>query len=604
MINIILLIISLVIVPLVIGSFMGEKSDIGKRTNLMLSYIWGNIILWAIFWFLCVPAAIFRIKLSSISLIFNIITIVLFLVALKQYGKKLYQTIRMLYIKLFKLDFMEWFIVALIVIQLLSSVFLKTAMDGDDATYVVTALDAVTNNEIATVRPYTGMPGAISLKLVLTSWNYFISYLSYISGVHVAVIAHTVLPLVLVPMAYMVFCLFGMTIFKRDRKKTVCFLLGMNLLILFGGYSVYTYTFRLLVCIWQGKAVMAVIVLPFLFYFLIKTETYGKKEILSILIIMIAACSMSLMGVGLSVLMLVIFLTANYKKKEWVKYKFLILPALVICGIAVFYLSKLSYWSRFSVEKIQELYPKAAAMLQGACTLYWDKSLMLFIYLLSLLYLVRKGKKDKHLDFLIKYTLIFYLIIFNPIFYYTAFVFCHGAAVYVRMFYVAFPEICMAVAFSQIVSDIKNERKRIGIIWWASILIVLAGEIYASIGYFEKADNFYKLPQETIELCDMINEDADKQPYLIADQGIINYIRQYSCEIKMLYGREGYYYNGEQIFDLIAKEEITEEEIWELMEQKGCNYLIWRNFSDDIVQFENCGAVVVGNTENYVVLRR
>lgn len=604
MINITLLIIYLVIVPLVIGNFMDVGLGREKEINPVLSYIWGNIVLWVIFWFLCVPAAMFRVKLSAIALIFNIIVLILFFCGIKQNGKRLYQAIRMLSTKLLKLGLAEWSVVVLIVLQILSFVFLKTSMDGDDATYVVTALDAVTSNEIATVRPYTGMPGVVSLKLVLTSWNYFISYLSYISGVHVAVIAHTVLPFVLVPMAYMVFGLLGQAIFKRERKKTVYFLLGMNLFVLFGGYSIYTYTFRLLVCIWQGKAVMAVIVLPFLFYYLIKTEVYGRKEILFILIIMVAACSMSLMGTGLSVLMLIIFLTANYKKGEWRKYKFLILPALVICGIVVFYLYKSSYWRFFSIEKIRELYPKAATMLKSTWVLYWDKSLMFCTYLLSLLYLSRKRKEDKCLVFLTRYTFIFYFIIFNPIFYYIAFVFCHGAAVYVRMFYVVFPEICMAVAFSYIISDSKNKKKQIKLMWWASIIIILMGKIYFSIGYYEKAENIYKLPQEAIDLCDMINEDANEQPYIIADQGIVNYVRQYSSEIKMLYGREGYRYDGRQIFELIAKKEITEEEIWELMEKNDCNYLIWRNFADDIIQFENYGAVVVGNTENYVVLRR
>ena len=75
-------------------------------------------------------------------------------------------------------------------------------------------------------------------------------------------------------------------------------------MVVFGGYSWYVLTLRLAVCIWHGKAVMASIMLPFLFYYLLSTENYNKKRILELILIVIATISMSLMGVGLTILMI------------------------------------------------------------------------------------------------------------------------------------------------------------------------------------------------------------------------------------------------------------------------------------------------------------
>ena len=122
----------------------------------------------------------------------------------------------------------------------------------------------------------------------MTSWNYYIAFLGKITGIHVAAIAHTILPVWLVPMAYMVYSLIGRRLFQNERKKIAIFMFWMTILVVFGGYSWYVLTLRLAVCIWHGKAVMASIMLPFLFYYLVSTEKCNKKSILELILIVIA----------------------------------------------------------------------------------------------------------------------------------------------------------------------------------------------------------------------------------------------------------------------------------------------------------------------------
>lgn len=604
MCNIVFLVVYLLFVPLMIGYLFCSKEKKEEHVKLIFSYVSGNIILWALFWLLCVPIAMLRLKFSLLVWIFNITILLLMVLSFKKNRTALAKSIKSNGLKLTRLNSMDCFILLCILAQTIVSVTFATYIGADDATYIATSLDAVVNNSIATVRPDSGLPGAVSLKLILTSWNYYISYLSYISGVHVAAIAHTILPFTLTPMAYMGYSLLGYQIFNRDRKKTELFLFFMNLFVIFGCYSWYTASLRLTICIWHGKAVMAVVVLPFLFYYLMDHREYHIKETIFIITIMIAACSMSLMGVGLSVLLLILFLCAGYKKGCLKKYRLLLLAGVLVFCIALFYLQKLSYWNFFTFEKIKELYPRALTMAQDVFAIYWNKSPTILIYLASMLYLFVNRKKNEFFYFIVRYTLIFYIFLYNPVIYYVAYIFCHGASVYVRLLYIIFPEVCMAVALSFLVDCFSQRSKRIVSIIMAAICIALFGQNYIKTAQFQKAENIYKLPQEIITLCDLINENATETPYLMADQNLVNYIRQYSSKITMLYGRGGMTYKGKDLFTLIQNSEISIEEIVSIMERYDCNYIIWKNHKNEIAMFLEYGTTIVASTEHYTILKR
>ena len=86
---------------------------------------------------------------------------------------------------------------------------------------------------------------------------------------------------------------------------------------------------------------------------------------------------------------------------------------------------------------------------------------------------------------------------------------------------------------------------------------MVLGKQYGEIAEFSKPQNIYKLPQEAIELCDIINSDSQNEESRaivyqgdVFDRGSIVYIRQYSSRIQMLYGGAGYGYKGSQSFDL------------------------------------------------------
>lgn len=593
-------------VPSVIGIAGSSVLCRKKKVSVVESYILGNIIIWAIFQVLCVLMGFMGSSFTVLTVIFTVIILVLLIVSLGLQARGIKEKIWNLVRKVTRFRWGEWLIIALILVQVGSLVFgmSYSGANGDDAAYIAISLDALEQNSIGKINYYTGLPTGVPLKILLTSWNYYISFLSKISGVHVAIIAHTFLPIVLVPMAYMVYLLIAGELFQHKRKKVVAFLLWINLLIIFGGYSWYTLTFRLDVCVWQGKAVMATIMLPFLFYYLLRTNEYQKRDFMCLLFILISTCAMSLMGVGLSIIIVTGVIVARFQR-SYIRKIFPLLMAIGIVSVtAIFYFFRMSSLNNFSYESIKELFPKSVDMMLGAYRLYWNETRVRWLYYLGLVYLLFKQRKNKQSKFLSKYITWQYVIIFNPIVYYIAYMFLKEANVYVRLYYILFPEICMAYVLTTLMFELKKKWSGIIYALICGAFIIGNGKTYQEIAWFYKTPNLYKMPQETIELCDMINVDSiEKKPRVIVSDAIVVYIRQYSSRIQMLYGRYGYSYNGHNILDLIRDDKITIEEIVQLMKKNDCQYLIWKNDLSDIEELESLGGNIVGNTQNYVVVR-
>lgn len=609
-IGIIVLVLYFGIVPSVIG--IGGSSILcpKRKVSVTEAYIWGNIILWVIFQLLCVPMGIMGISFTVLTITFLVIILVLLMCILSLQRKGILERIRIASRVVAGLSWKEWLVITLILGQTCVSVFGATYIGADDAGYMAISLDAVEKNAIASIDYYTGLPSGVPLKILLTSWNYYISFLAKISGIHVTAIAHTFLPIVLIPMAYGVYLLLARVLFPHNRSKVVTFLFWMNLLVIFGAYSWYTVTLRLDICVWHGKAVMATIMLPFLFYYLLGIEEYQKLDSVCLMFIMIATCAMSLLGVGLSILIVVGAVVAKYQKSHIKKSFPLLLAAMFISLIAVFYFFKVFSINEFSFGRVKDLFPKATDMAIAAYSLYWNGSWFRWFYYICMGYLLLRRKKNEQSRFLTRYIICQYLIIFNPVVYCISYIFLQAENVYVRLYYMLFPEIFMAYILTLLVFDFSKKKKSIICVIACGVGIMVLGKPYGELAEFSKPQNIYKLPQEAIELCDMINTDSqNEEPRAmvyqgdVRDRGPIVYIRQYSSRIQMLYGRGGYGYRGSEIFDLIDKNEITMTEIAQLMEENDCRYLVWKNDQNDITELVELGGNIVGKTENYVVIR-
>ncbi len=229
--------------------------------------------------------------------------------------------------------------VLLIVVQMYAGIF-YTHIDDDDAFYVATASTTLETDTVFQYNAYTGEEyESLPSRYVLSPFPIFEAGLSKLYGVPSTVLAHTGMFLIFLPVAYFVYDLFGSFFWKNKRKERGLFLLFLAWMNVFGYYSVYTMSTFLLIRIWQGKAVLAAIILPLLFYYLMcayKNE-YQTQNIVLIFLTTGAAALTSSMGIFLAPIMVVLgaFSGIICTKKLEVSIRLLIgcIPCIVLAGI-------------------------------------------------------------------------------------------------------------------------------------------------------------------------------------------------------------------------------------------------------------------------------
>ena len=149
--------------------------------------------------------------------------------------------------------------------------------DGDDAYYVAQSVIAEETDVLYRILPYTGLSTSLDIRHALASFPIWEAYLSRITGIHPAIIAHSVLPLILIPLTYLVYYRIGMRLLKNRFRQTAVFLILVSLLQIFGNTSIYTNATFFLMRTWQGKSVLCNLVLLTALWTLLRLWEGGKK---------------------------------------------------------------------------------------------------------------------------------------------------------------------------------------------------------------------------------------------------------------------------------------------------------------------------------------
>lgn len=150
---------------------------------------------------------------------------------------------------------------ALLLIQLYMA-FTYASFDGDDAYYVVESVLAVQTDTMNTILPYTGGSTTLDIRHALAVITMWLAFIAKISGVHATILAHTLLPMFLIPFTYMIYIEIGRMLFRKDPNKLPMFMIIMAVFQMFGHTSIMTSETFFLTRTWQGKAMLANIAIP------------------------------------------------------------------------------------------------------------------------------------------------------------------------------------------------------------------------------------------------------------------------------------------------------------------------------------------------------
>ena len=212
-----------------------------------------------------------------------------------------------------KADFSDVLALMALGIVLLQAVLLVIGVhyDDDDAFYVATATTAVDTDTIYRYSPFTGAEYShLPARYVLSPWSMLPAVLSRIFSVRPIIIFHTILPLIIIPLSYGVIWVLGRVIWRSDdhrSEKSWGFVIAVSFLQIFGAFSTWSVGMRLLIRPWQGKTVLASVVIPLLMAMFIydwRSEKLSRRMGFCFFITMLGGCFLSSMGIALSLIAL------------------------------------------------------------------------------------------------------------------------------------------------------------------------------------------------------------------------------------------------------------------------------------------------------------
>ncbi len=237
-----------------------------------------------------------------------------------------------------------------------------------------------------------------------------------------------------------------------------------------------------------------------------------------------------------------------------------------------------------------------------------------FLAALLFLHVFHKTETERaNAYFLSGYTWIFFLIFFCPLTAKIIMDYCIGADVYWRMFWILPIPVVMAYVFTASLRETAIWKRAALMIGMTLVIMVTGSAVYTSES-FSKAQNIYKLPQEALDVCQIINKDAHEngieEKKVIVVNELLSYIRQYDGSIQMPYGRDALKgqklenKNSRQIFKLMCSPQIDWKKLAEAAEKGSYNYFVY--YTDEAVdqELQDLGYKRIGDGGGYFVYRR
>lgn len=140
--------------------------------------------------------------------------------------------------------------------------FTQASFDGDDAYYGAQAVAAQQLDTLYRVNPYTGRSAPLDVRHGLALFPIWEAYLGRMSGIHATIVSHTAVPLLLIPLTYVLYYQIGKILLRKRKDLLPMFMVVIALWQMFGNISIYTPETFFLTRTWQGKSFAGSFVIP------------------------------------------------------------------------------------------------------------------------------------------------------------------------------------------------------------------------------------------------------------------------------------------------------------------------------------------------------
>lgn len=240
---------------------------------------------------------------------------------------------------------------------------------------------------------------------------------------------------------------------------------------------------------------------------------------------------------------------------------------------------------------------------------YFGNGVYLIFYVLALVFLFKK-RPDLKKILLLPMCVLFFLFALPKTSHFILSYMFEGGGIYWRYFWLLQINLIIAVAVVEMI-EIKKEKRGQRLLVILGILIV-SGSFIFNQDNFQKAENPYKIPDEVVEICDLIKADAG-EAYLLEDltvapASLAGWIRMYDGDICLLYGRySSYTYtkneDTEEIDEYLSQRSGNVEDVLDKIEKNECTYLIVQSDMELQEEAEVREYILLGETSHYLLYK-
>ncbi len=336
-------------IPVLLAGMAVTKPEI-RPTGLIRSWVFGQMVLFALLQLLAVPMVFFHVSFSVLYISYCTSDGLLAAGGIYRLVITLKKPVPVVPKKKEPRSPLAWILLGLaflVILYQFLTYLLGIHLDEDDTRWLAQANDALETGEMFFYQFYTGenVGWYYLIKDVTSPFPMLYAILSrLILNTRVSIIAHTVYPPMELLVMYGIYWMLADELFKKKDARAA-FLLLVAVINLFYAGTVFTQSVFSLVRIWQGKATVAAVIIPLIFCLFIRVNKDNRvSDWLLLAVVDCAACLMS--GMGISIAAIMIGACGAYHiiaYRHWKRIPLFVLAVLpsVLCGLLYLYYSEI-----------------------------------------------------------------------------------------------------------------------------------------------------------------------------------------------------------------------------------------------------------------------
>ena len=242
-----------------------------------------------------------------------------------------------------------------------------------------------------------------------------------------------------------------------------------------------------------------------------------------------------------------------------------------------------------------------------ALKLYGGNGALLPLFIVASVYIVVSEKDIRKkivlgilpllilIGFLFPVTKIVYVALFDD-----------GSDTYYRILWIIPMYVVIGYSACKALMNIRKDNVRRGILALIVLIIAVTGSFVYANQYMSVAENIYHIPQNVIDICDVIApEDGEPRVRAAFPSELVHFVRQYDTDILMPYGREMIvtqwdYYNV--VYEVMEKPEVIDAKaLLEATRQTKCHYIVLADTREIDGSLSDLGLDAIANIDGYTI---